>query len=243
MYLFISGTPRSGTSAITELLSAHTNIALGMERYKKLFNPNLVNRALFEEKKFFDYDPIETNVLLEGAKYDKYYKNLKEKYAQSTIRGDKYPFLYKNYHTLDAIFGDEVTFIYIVREPYRVASSWNVRAKKPKDKWPLENDYSVSVKHWNDANMRTIKAMKKGYNIIVVEYEKLYNNQRDDNYLESILKRLNLGLDEGILKEYDKQINEYNKKIKDKPLDLDEEQKAFIDEHIDRSLLLTLLES
>jgi len=38
-YLFISGVPRSETSALTRLIGAHGQIALGMERYKYLFRP------------------------------------------------------------------------------------------------------------------------------------------------------------------------------------------------------------
>jgi len=235
-YLFIAGTPRSGTSAITELLSAHANIALGMERFKKLYNPNRVTEELFNEKHFFTYNDEETNVLLEGAKYDKYYKNLKQKYAYSTVRGDKYPFLFKNYHTLAERFGDKCQFIYIVRNPYSVASSWNVRAKKPKDKWPLENDYSVSVKHWNDANRRTLNAIKKGYKIQVVEYDKLYTESVNIPYLETIVQTIGIELDDGILKEYEVQISEFNRKIKDKPLDLNDEQKQYIADNIDMSL-------
>jgi len=235
-YLFIAGTPRSGTSAITELLSAHANIALGMERFKKLYNPNRVTEELFNEKHFFTYNDEETNVLLEGAKYDKYYKNLKQKYAYSTVRGDKYPFLFKNYHTLAERFGDKCQFIYIVRNPYSVASSWNVRAKKPKDKWPLENDYSVSVKHWNDANRRTLNAIKKGYKIQIVEYDKLYTESVNIPYLETIVQTIGIELDDGILKEYEVQISEFNRKIKDKPLDLNDEQKQYIADNIDMSL-------
>ena len=242
MYLFIAGTPRSGTSAITELLSAHTHIALGMERYKKLYNPNQVTEELFEENHFFSYNEEETNVLLEGAKYDKYYKVLKQKYAYSTIRGDKYPFLFKNYNTLAERFGDKCQFIYIVRNPYRVASSWNVRAKKPKDKWPLENDYSVSVKHWNDANRRTLNALKKGYKIHIVEYEKLYDSSVNIPYIKNILQTIDLELDDKILKEYEAQISEFNKKIKDKPLDLDEKQKKYIDENIDMNIFQKLFD-
>ena len=39
-FLFISGTPRSGTTVLTLLLSYHEKIALGIERYKYLYNNN-----------------------------------------------------------------------------------------------------------------------------------------------------------------------------------------------------------
>jgi hypothetical protein len=241
MYLFIAGAPRSGTSALTELLCAHGKIALGMERYKKLYKPNMVTHALFEEEKFFDYDPLETNVLLEGAKYDQYYKELKQKYAHSTIRGDKYPFLYKNYHTLDETFQGEVKFFYILRDPYRVASSWNVRAKKPRDKWPRENDYSVAIKHWNDANERTLKAIEKGYDITVITYERLYGDGVDRDYLIQMLKGIGLSMDSFIEQKYRRQIEEYDRKIKDKALDLTKEEKSFIEDRINHTILNALL--
>ncbi|WP_366939241.1 sulfotransferase [uncultured Paraglaciecola sp.] len=41
---FVSGSPRSGTSALTELLSSHPDISLGMERFKFLYKKNQVKK-------------------------------------------------------------------------------------------------------------------------------------------------------------------------------------------------------
>ena len=89
-YLFVGGLARSGTSALTELLNGHSEIAIGMERYKYLFgNGELFTRGeeLFEKQKFFEWSPTETNVQLDDKKYQRMYERIERKYHQVSYHG------------------------------------------------------------------------------------------------------------------------------------------------------------
>ncbi len=243
MYLFVTGSPRSGTSALTELLSAHDEISLGMERYKKLYYLDKVSREHFEKERFFSYDPEDTNVRIEGGRYEAFYRSLKEKYSRSRFLGDKYPNLFRYYDKLANVFGDEHTVVYIVRDVFRVASSWNVRARKENDKWPLTNDYRAAVENWNLANRLTLDSMRKGRRVIVAEYERLYRSEGDESYLETLLASIGVAPDAPLLAKYREQIGEFNATIENKPLTLDADEIAYIESLIDDASRDALLET
>ena len=40
----------------------------------------------------------------------------------------------------------------MLRDINGVASSWNARARNPKDKWPSKRDFRAAVEKWNAAN-------------------------------------------------------------------------------------------
>ena len=61
--------------------------------------------------------------------------------------GDKYPQLYKFWPSLFDEFGAEGKYIFIIRNIEDVASSFNLRAQNPRDKWPEKNDYRKAVEN------------------------------------------------------------------------------------------------
>lgn len=67
-YVFICGCPRSGTSAMTQLLSAHSQIVIGIERFKYI-NKNLLRPEMFRKDYFFRSIPSETNILPDSEEY------------------------------------------------------------------------------------------------------------------------------------------------------------------------------
>ena len=102
-YLFIAGAGRSGTSILTELISSHPEISLGMERFKRLYNKNVLSKGHFNEKRFNLFDASETNIMADSEQYLNYYKLILSKYSESKIVGDKCPHLFKNYDYLNSI--------------------------------------------------------------------------------------------------------------------------------------------
>ena len=70
-----------------------------------------------------------------------FHQKLSKKFDGSSIVGDKYPQLYKFWPSLFENFGKDGRFLFIMRDIEDVASSFNVRASNPKDKWPEENNY------------------------------------------------------------------------------------------------------
>jgi hypothetical protein len=217
-YLFVSGAPRSGTSALTELLSSHSKISIGMERFKSLYNKKKITKELFTEKMFFDFNTDQTNIGMEAGKYVEYYKKLKEKYKQSEIVGDKYPQLYKFWPALFDEFGIDGKYIFIIRDIEDVASSFNVRAQNPKDKWPIENDYRKAVEIWNQSLEKANNEVKKGQDIFIVSYSKLFDIEEFDSRdeLKRMLDYLNLDVSSAMLEEYTQMCEKYIAVVKPK---------------------------
>ena len=104
-YFFICGCARSGTTALWRLVSAHQEVAVGVERYLRMARPNkfLLSEDLFEESRFFDLHDTNSKSLPSG-KNGKYYQDLKSRYNNCKIFGDKIPRLYDYYTELNAAF-------------------------------------------------------------------------------------------------------------------------------------------
>ncbi len=189
-YLFICGCPRSGTTALVNLLNHHPSIAIGMERYKHYAtqeNIHKINPDAFSSQYFFDLKKEQTNIM-----WETFYKNLVSKYQLRTnvFLGDKYPHYYKFYDRINEQFNN-VKWIFIIRDIVDVALSYNVRAANPEDKWPENADYRKAVIHWNDSLSRTWKYIKHSQqdNLFVCEYERLFAYDREHfealvNFLE-----------------------------------------------------------
>ena len=231
-YAFICGCPRSGTTAITFLLSSHPMISLGLERYKYYANNrkiNKINEELFSYELFFEFKEEQTNILPQNSKqYSDYYNGLKEKYRYSLIYGDKYPDYFQFYNNLKDSFFD-AKFIYLLRDIYEVASSWNVRANEPNSSWPKHADYREAVKRWNESLKETNDFLKiSPKNLFVCDYDSIFGNSR--NYLEKLLKFIDIPLHFEIVKHYKLATKEYPK-VKKKSKKITPDQSLFIKEN------------
>jgi hypothetical protein len=184
-YLFICGCPRSGTTALVRLLNSHHSLAIGMERYKYYAsskNISRINPAAFKSNTFFDLQDNQTNI---NWKY--FYDELIAKYESGVkYLGDKYPHYYRFYPQINQNLGD-VKWIFIIRDVFSIANSYNARAADPKDKWSKEANFQRAVEHWNESLVSTWKYQKNNPNpnLFVCEYERLFNY--DFNYLNSLL--------------------------------------------------------
>ena len=87
--------------------------------------------------------------------------------------GGKFPDLFKRYECHFSVFSG-IRFVFIVRNIYDVAGSWNRRALDPRDAWPIENDYRVAVKRWNDAVGSTYSTVQQGVDVADLKYEELF---------------------------------------------------------------------
>jgi len=232
-YLFISGAPRSGTSALTELLSSHPKVALGMERYKFLYKKSLVNKSVFEESKFFNFLEEQTNINSTSGKYVDYYSGLVDKYKKCSILGDKYPQLYKFWDSLYEEFGESGKYLFIIRDIEDVASSFNIRAENPKDKWPEENDYKKAVQIWNESLDIAEKNIDRGSDICVVSYAKLFDSEKYcvETEMGKISQYLNLTLDDKLCSMHLKMSSDYTQKIKYREKCILDGQAKYIEQH------------
>jgi hypothetical protein len=177
IHLFIAGTPRSGTTAITRMLSHHTNIALCMERFKYVYKDDVLVPADFSLERILEFRPSETNFNPNSPEHSTHYKRVLSKWADSSVIGDKCPTLYKKYLYLSRSFAGTARFLYLARDIEAICSSWNARALNNSDPWPRGNDFTQAVSYWNDANRRTVAALDAGLPILVVSYDGLFDGR------------------------------------------------------------------
>ena len=186
-HLFVTGVQRSGTSALTTLLNAHSQIAIGMERYKYLYrgDPADVGPHLFDDGRFFDIQPSETNIGMAP-----HYRALRGKFSGVAYVGDKMPGLVDCFPLLMQRFASP-RFVYIFRDPAFVAASWQARADNPNDPWPAQNDAMVAVKSWN-AEMERVIAFAQAHPglLVPIGYEHLFSGAPDA--LDRLLHHLGL---------------------------------------------------
>ncbi len=161
------------------MLNGHSQIALGMERYGKAASTGKLfehGSRLFEEDKFFDWQPDETSVRIVGGKYAKMYEQVRLKYSTVTYRGDKVPSYYAAAKPLFRTFpGAKMVIIW--RKMDDVAMSWQ-RRSEDKSAWPAKNDAMAALK--KAKRMFTqVETAKSSYPhaIMLVQYEKIFQYQ------------------------------------------------------------------
>lgn len=157
--LFLAGLGRSGTSALTEVVGAHPEIVLGMERFKRRWKAKIgeLDAGHFTKERFFDFSDGLTNVVPAGSpRWTEFYGRMEAKWDQAKYVGDKFttlqmPGVWKNM--------PDAKFICIVRDIREVASSWEKRAANQADKgWPARLDAHRAVEVWNNGNARILRA-------------------------------------------------------------------------------------
>jgi hypothetical protein len=118
-----------------------------MERYYCRGSSNFsLKREHFEEDRYYDLQPGDT--FWQGLEDC---TSSKDVFSSALYRGDKIPLLYKH---LDKLFDEmeDAKVLYIVRDIYEVAASYNVRAKDEDDGlWRRDQDYNAAIKDWNES--------------------------------------------------------------------------------------------
>ena len=169
-YLFICGCPRSGTTALWDLIAAHEKVAMGVERFMSKINPEFqLTPSLFNKERFFNVQPGDSHYKeLHPAEY---YQDVASRWNQCKIVGDKIPTLFVRYPELYEAF-PSARILFIYRNIFDVANSFMERKKNPNDSW--SRDYQAAVKLWNTSLGATLKCIRKGYPILCLEYETLF---------------------------------------------------------------------
>ncbi|MGB3468172.1 MAG: sulfotransferase [Cyclobacteriaceae bacterium] len=240
-FLFVCGCGRSGTTAMLELLNSHHRIALGTERYKFYAQPDTVSRMsknLFEYDNFFNINSQQTNLNSTHPAWEQKlksdYEMLKHKFEiENVIKGDKYPRYFRVLKEISEKF-DNPKWIFMLRDVYDVALSWNVRANNIEDKgWSRKRDYSAAVVEWNEALTKTYEFnQQKSRKLFVCKYEKIFSNNKD--YLNQLCKFLGIELDLDLKNHYHLATQNWQERLikqQEKKYNMEESQKAYIEQN------------
>ncbi len=231
-FLFVMGLGRSGTSPLTRLLNGHRDIALGMERYKGLWERiDELTPSLFEHQRFFDFSDGLTNLTPEREAWARHYRALDAKFLQARYVGDKLgrvlvPQVVANFPT--------ARFVVIVREVKATAHSWEARATNPDDTgWAATRGAMAAVGAWNRGLRNTLDAVRTHPDrVSIVEYESVFSDP-DAAVLRATLRRLDLDWDDGIAASFAAAHRRYRQVLANKPRELPDELRAYIDDNAD----------
>ena len=237
-YLFVFGLSRSGTTALVRLLTGHGDIALGMERFKRLWTPERIKHLtseLFTATRFFDFADGLTNITPDaGPGWAAYYEKLREKYDEARYVGDKAGRLWLD--VLQRSF-PESKVVCVVRNVFDTAHSWQARADDSADvNWPSERGARAAVAHWNRALERVHDAqVKHPDSVRTLEYQSFFGAE-DEKPLLAVLDFLGLPWDANVEAAWSDCRRTYRHRVVRKSRVLDEADRLFIDENADWGL-------
>lgn len=197
--LFVVGCPRSGTTALAQLLNTHPRICIGIERYGLLgFRQHFrIRPELFEYERFFSQEPKDT-FYEDMYSFLPAYEQMKRKYQQSQWVGDKIPMMFRSIDLLIGHFPD-AKVLFITRNIFHVAASYLRRARDPSDlTWKRDQGLDAAIKDWTDA-LFILDEMKSLRNIIPICYEKFFGSEED---IYALCDTLNVSCDGSFLESF-----------------------------------------
>lgn len=225
-YVFVCGCPRSGTTALWRLLMAHEKVCIGNERYYRVFTENKpITKALYDRDAFYTIREGETFYNELPRRYESKY----EKYNTCQVLGDKVPYAYLRYSDIIESI-PEARFVFVSRNIFDVAVSYNSRAHDTKDKdWPESTDYQVAVQDWNESLHQTLKH-REHVPLHVVEYEDLYSTKEN---VRDIFSFLDLNMTASVEEEIVRTYETANELAQSKTRQLSAAEKRFICKNAD----------
>ncbi len=230
------GLARSGTSALTEVMNGHAAVAIGMERYKRLWRGRIheFTPALFTRESFFNFNDGLTNLTPSRPEWSTYYAELDAKFDTARYVGDKMTTI----QVRDLLRNlPEVRLLCIVRDIEPLAHSWHARATNPNDvNWAPRHDARQAVGAWNRALRKILRAQQSHpRRVAVLEYSSFFGDPACGP-LRAALDFLELDLDPGIQRTFGLAHEKYVHHISTKLRELDQETLLFIEEFADVDL-------
>jgi hypothetical protein len=222
-FLFVSGAPRSGTTALGRMLNLSKDIALQMERFNHNggYHPALFNVS---EVKGLGWD---------NYRYKEYAVKAFAKLPNAQYTGDKRPnFLFSWNITKRNFTPKNIKIIHIIRDIEDIACSYNKRSQNEKDKWHDARNYKAAVYETNRNNRLALELLTDPIwkdSISVVTYKKFFANP---SVVFSMFKWLNIKID----KKLDAAIIDFLKKstdIVEKDRTLPMAHKRYLKRHFD----------
>ncbi len=235
--LFVAGLGRSGTTALMEVLVAHQDVALGVERYKRLYprDEEPVTAGLFEERRFFDFSDGLTNLTpADAPEWAPHYEAMRSKWGRARYVSDKMA-ANRLQHVWETL--PDARFVCIVRDLEPVAASWEARAQDPDDAgWAADQDATRAVAGWNRSLRRVRRAVKqRPDHAAVVEYDRFFGDEHGGS-LSRVLDWLGLDRSAELDAAFAHAHRTYVEKVAPKPRTLSPETLSFLDAQAERDV-------
>ena len=188
-YLFMCGTPRSGTSFMASIVGSHPGIVLGVERYGKRYADRSLQPSHFERDRFFDVREDDTRQTEETV-FSRKRDAMARKVDGCAFVGDKYPNLTRHLPWLRERFEDPAV-IFVLRNPVDVARSWEARAARQRDRWPASNGFETAVAAWARSIRDASANRRRGSRIVVLDYDlAVSGTHHAGDHLDDVLARI-----------------------------------------------------
>lgn len=170
--LFVSGTGRSGTSALVNVLNSHPKMLIGQERFFWKFRREEISPELFEKVRFLDVRRPEDTHNHAGLKQIGEAPSVR--FDNAIYIGDKFPSLFRHFDYILPMFPD-AKHLYIVRNPLSVIESYDVRYQDPSDSWSLT--WKDGMDAWNESVRKVARLPDQNMkNFLLIEYEELFKS-------------------------------------------------------------------
>ena len=235
--LFLAGLGRSGTTALLEVVAAHEAVALGVERYKRLYprDDEPVTAGLFEEQRFFDFTDGLTNLTPDRSpEWAPHYAAMRAKWPTARYVGDKMVAI-RLQHVWETL--PDARFVCIVRDLEPVAASWEARARDPDDVgWRADQDATKAVAGWNRSLRRVRRAVRqRPDHAAVVEYDRFFADPAGAS-LDRVLAWLGLDRSTELDAAFQRVHRQYVEKVAPKQRTLSAQTRDFLDAHAERDV-------
>jgi len=225
-YAFISGTPRSGTTALGKLLNHHPQGAIFTELYSARFG---YIPQMFEVENIM-YLHMQ-NVLASLNKHNNL--GMIEKLRTASVIGDKRPnFMQSAPLTLHQFRKQKVIIIHVVRNPFEVARSFLERARK--GSWAPDRDHTIGIDELNLNNRMLLQLLQAGMpsdsqKLYVLNYDTFWRSEANLRQLFELV-----GLDsKAVTTKTITQTIKISEKIKGRDRTLSDEERRYVEEHFD----------
>jgi hypothetical protein len=235
--LFLVGMARSGTTALLQTFAAHDAVALGVERYKRLYprNDQPVTAELFDEARFFDFGDGLTNLTPALApEWAPHYAAMRARWRTARYVGDKMVSI-RLQHIWETL--PDARFVCIVRDLEAVAASWDARAKNPDDiGWRGEADATKAVSAWNRSLRRVGRAVRqRPEHAVVVAYDRFFGDPQGTS-LDKVLDWLGLDRSPALDTAFTAAHRTYVEQVAPRQRSLSPDVQAFLDQHAERDV-------
>lgn len=199
-FIFVSGMPRSGTTALGRLMNLSPDVTLFTELYSPFlaYSPTCFSRAEVDQRINQTLKNEPNSVRIEELRKEQ------EKSQKSHLIGDKTPlFHFLMPQTLNSLAGRKVFVLHILRDFADTAISYEARANNEKDSWSKYRNIDQFINEINISNKFIVDSLqpkhesltKEHQKIIFVNYEKTFT---DSEYVEELFSQIDVEIDSNL---------------------------------------------